>query len=112
MACFCGGPDGIGSNCPSAAKWRGMNRTSRDKRFWISWGGRLWLVPSFPETSSEDAMLETKTKGNVNVNVPFCICGGGAAPEPESAVDDEVVDGGSGGGISACAVMMCSGEQK
>jgi len=87
-----------------------MNRTSRDKRFCISWGGRVWLVPSFPETSSgeeEDATLETKTKGKVNVNVPFCICGGGAAPEPDSSVDDaEVADGGSGGGISACAVMI------
>ena len=52
--------------------------------------------------------MERKTKGKVNVNVPFCICGGGTAPEPDSAVDDgEVADGGSGGGISACAVMMC-----
>jgi hypothetical protein len=53
VACFCGGPDGMGSNCPSAAKWRGMNRTSRDKRFRISWGGRVVPGPSFPETSSE-----------------------------------------------------------
>jgi hypothetical protein len=106
----------MGSNCPSAARWRGINRTSRDKRFRISWGGRVGLGPSLPETSSEEggeAMLETKTKGNVNVNVPFCICGGGAAPEPDSAVDDdEVADGGSGGGISACAVMMCGGNKR
>ena len=77
----------------------------------------MLLVPSFLETSSEggeeeEAMLETKTKGNVNVNVPFCICGGGAAPGPDSAVDDEVADGGCGGGISASAVMMRCGEQK
>ena len=81
----------------------------------------LLLFPVVEGSSSEDNgddedVLDMNTKGNVNVNVPFCMCGGSVTPEPGSAVDDDdddvVADGGCGGGISACAVMMLVVENK
>ena len=64
------------------------------------------MVP-FAGTSSEgeDDDDDEMTKTG-NVKVKFCICGGRDAPEPGSVVVVDVADGGCGGGMSACAVMM------